>query len=138
MTTIEIIRRVGADWRAVATLEWDGRTLRGKTRAGLSPPDLRQLASCLSRGEPVGWVNHDTAYRVPADRPDHPASQLRTPPTDRETLGLPPGPLTVADIRAGQRAKCQAATDAAERLAATLTVPVEDRHNPDLDAVFGL
>ncbi len=140
---VELLRRSFGDWRAVLTLQWDGRTLRGKGNAGLTLPDLRQLAACLQRGEPVGWVTHDTAYMVPDWCPiatpelrPHITSidGERAQPTDAERLGLVE--VTAEAVRRRQRELTRELSEAADRLIATLEPAKAERWNPDLDAVF--
>lgn len=144
---VDILRRSFGDWRVVLTLQWDGRTLRGKGNAGLTRPDLRQLAACLGRGEPVGWITHDAAYMVPdwcpQPAPPEPApAPVREPPpsnddalTDAQRLGLA-GEVTAEAVRRRQRELSRELADAADRLIATMEPAKEERWNPDLDEVF--
>lgn len=138
--TVDILRRCFGQWRAVLTLSWDGKTLRGKGNAGLRLADLRQLTACLSRGEPVGWITHDTAYMVP-DWCPLPAPSPAPPPSndgepaDAERLGIV-GDLTAETVRRRQRELSRELADAADRLIAGLEPAKEERWNPDLDAAF--
>lgn len=143
---VHILRRSFGDWRTVLTLSWDGKTLRGRGNAGLRLADLRQLAACLGRGDPVGWITHDAAFVVPdwiplpPPIPDKPVQfpsfdETPAPPTDAERLGLA-SDVTAEAVRRRQRELSRELADAADRLIATLEPAKAERWNPDLDAVF--